>query len=91
MPFGPSSGHDLPKALPQLKRLERAAHTGNLSEHAFGQIGQNSPATQTDFGPDGFRSSSLTTPASQSGLHPAKGEVRPNRADPYIRLLLGAG
>ena len=26
--------------LPQLKSCERAAHTGNVSEHAFGQIGQ---------------------------------------------------
>jgi hypothetical protein len=30
------------------------------------QIGQILAATQTDFSPDGFRSSSLTTPASQS-------------------------
>jgi hypothetical protein len=27
--FCPSGGHDLPKALPQLKRRERVAHIGN--------------------------------------------------------------
>ena len=39
--FGPSGGHDLPKALPQLKSRERAAHTGNVSDHSFSQIRQN--------------------------------------------------
>jgi hypothetical protein len=66
--FGPSGGHDLPKSLPQLQARERAAHTGTVSERAFGKSGKILAATQTDFSPDGFRSSSLTTPASQSGL-----------------------
>ena len=35
-----TGGHNLPKALPQLKSRERAAHTGNVSEFPFGQIGQ---------------------------------------------------
>ena len=35
-----SGGHNLPKALPQLRSCERAAHTGNVSELPFGQIGQ---------------------------------------------------
>ena len=39
MQVRPCGRHDLPKALPQLKSRERAAHTGNVSEHPFGQIG----------------------------------------------------
>ena len=62
--FGPSGRHDSPKSLPQLQTRKRAAHTGTVSEHAFGQIGQIFAATQTDFGPDGFRGSSLMTPAA---------------------------
>ena len=39
MQVRPCGRHDLPKALPQLKSRERAAHTGDASEHPFGQIG----------------------------------------------------
>ena len=39
MQVRPCGRHDLPKALPQLKSRERAVHTGNVSEHPFGQIG----------------------------------------------------
>jgi hypothetical protein len=47
--FGPSGGHDLPKSLPQLQRRERAAHTGTVSERAFGKIGQNSRRNSKGF------------------------------------------
>jgi hypothetical protein len=44
---------------PQLEREP------SLLRH-FGQSGGNSPATPADFDPNGFRSSSPTTPATQS-------------------------
>jgi hypothetical protein len=44
-----------------------SVEAGNVSEHPFGpNRAKILAATQTDFGPDRFRSSSLTTPASQS-------------------------
>jgi hypothetical protein len=49
MQFGPPGGHDLPKALPQVEIRERAAHTRTVSEHAFGQIGQNSRGNSNGF------------------------------------------
>jgi|EndMetStandDraft_3_1072993.scaffolds.fasta_scaffold35137_1 hypothetical protein len=69
-------GYNLPNTLPQLKSRKRAAHTETVSEHAFGQIGQNSRGSSNGFRAYRFRSSNPTTPASQSGLHRAKGEVQ---------------
>jgi hypothetical protein len=64
--FAPSGGHDLPRACRSC-RLANAQLTLEPSlNNALSQIGQILAATQTDFSPDGFRSSSLTTPASQS-------------------------
>jgi hypothetical protein len=49
---------DTAKSLPQLQTRE------NMLSAKSGKI---LAATQTDFSPDGFRSSSPTTPVSQSG------------------------
>jgi hypothetical protein len=42
----PAGGHGL---LPQLQARERAAHTGTVSERAFGKIGQNSRRNSNGF------------------------------------------
>jgi hypothetical protein len=61
-----------------------SVEAGNVSEHPFGpNRAKILAATQTDFGPDRFRSSSLTTPASQCGLCrpcPLQKQTRHSRA-----------
>ena len=53
----------------------------------FGQIDGNSPAIRADFDPNGFSSSSPTTPATQSVSHgPAAYEERSLAADQVIGI-----
>ena len=54
----PAGGHGLQ---PPLQAREPAAHTGTVSEQCLAKMGKIIAATRTDFGPDGFRRSSLTT------------------------------
>ena len=81
----PAGGHGL---LPQLQAREPAAHTGTVSEQCLEPNRALLAATQTDFGPDGFRSSNPTTPASQSRLRASKSECRSNGAVPHVRGLI---
>jgi hypothetical protein len=63
-----------------------SVEAGNVSEHPFGpNRAKILAATQTDFGPDRFRSSSLTTPASQSVSVGRSRFVRPVACDARVR------
>jgi hypothetical protein len=69
--LAPPQRHAKPSlATPQLGREP------SLLRH-FGQIGSISPAKRADFDPNGFRSSSPTTPASQCGLRAVISELIP--------------
>ena len=50
------------------KLAKRAAHTGTVSEHAFGKIGQNFRGNSNGFQSWRIPWLNLTTPARQSGL-----------------------
>ena len=69
------------KALPQLKSRERAAHAGNVSEHPFGQIGQEFSQHS-----NGFRSLTdsivrVSRPQPASRLHCVTEEGCPENCD----------
>ena len=49
-----SGGHNLPKALPQLRSRERAAHTGNVLNFRLAKSGKNSRRNS-----NGFRSGQI--------------------------------
>jgi hypothetical protein len=65
-PFRPTMPAEI---LASAARWQQLGREPSLLRH-FGQIGRNPRAIRADFDPNGFRSSSPTTPATQCSLAP---------------------